>query len=430
MSADGSRVALGAYGNDDNGQEAGKVRIFEWNGTDWVQLGNDIHGKVAGDNIGAKLKLSSDGNSISFSSINNPNGFRVYQWSGISWEQKGTDVESTPNDLPMGSTSSSLDMSSDGNRVVVGNPFIDTPTASAGRVRVFEWSGTEWFRLASDIDGDEENEYCGKSVSLNSDGSILAVSHGFESRVYYLSDDTLTLPVINISANYQSDPGADVVIDATPIAGFPTDFDYKWYFNGAIIPTGSGGENPSITINGQLSKEGSWRVEVTNIAGTVSAEFQYMVMGDTDQDGLSDYRETSVYGTNPALSDTDGDQLDDYAEIHTHNTDPTLADSSGDDIEDGEALAAGFDPLVDYSSLVSVVTSNPQRFNLYDKTGIMDLRMNGLMMQKVGSSIEISFKIQKRDNIVEGEWVDYETVTRSIELPDAQSFIRLQADSP
>ena len=49
MSAAGDRVAIGAYKNDGNGTDAGHVRIYKWNGTSWIQQGQDIDGEAAGD---------------------------------------------------------------------------------------------------------------------------------------------------------------------------------------------------------------------------------------------------------------------------------------------------------------------------------------------------------------------------------------------
>ena len=42
---------------------------------------------------------------------------------------------------------------------------------------------------------------------------------------------------------------------------------------------------------------------------------------DSDGDGLSDYNETNVYGTDPFLTDTDGDGCSDGFEI-ANNFDP------------------------------------------------------------------------------------------------------------
>ena len=51
---------------------------------------------------------------------------------------------------------------------------------------------------------------------------------------------------------------------------------------------------------------------------------------DTDSDGLSDYDEYHVYGTNQANSDTDGDGLIDGDEVNIHSTDPLVVDLDAD----------------------------------------------------------------------------------------------------
>jgi uncharacterized delta-60 repeat protein len=61
---------------------------------------------------------------------------------------------------------------------------------------------------------------------------------------------------------------------------------------------------------------------------------------DSDEDGLLDWDETNVYGTNPNSSNTDGDAFSDWDEINTWHTDPTnpndpsLLDADRDGIPD------------------------------------------------------------------------------------------------
>jgi hypothetical protein len=64
---------------------------------------------------------------------------------------------------------------------------------------------------------------------------------------------------------------------------------------------------------------------------------------DSDQDGMSDDYETSVWGSDPNVADSDGDGLSDLAEWWI-DTDPRKKDTDGDGWEDGEDLAFG-DPL-------------------------------------------------------------------------------------
>ena len=47
MNAEGDRLAIGAQYNDGSMSNRGHVRIYEWNGTLWTQLGQDIDGEAA-----------------------------------------------------------------------------------------------------------------------------------------------------------------------------------------------------------------------------------------------------------------------------------------------------------------------------------------------------------------------------------------------
>jgi hypothetical protein len=71
LSSDGTEVAIGAPGNDGTGASAGHVRVYEWNGTAWVQKGNDIDGEAAADRSGYSVSLSSDGTEVAIGAIGN-----------------------------------------------------------------------------------------------------------------------------------------------------------------------------------------------------------------------------------------------------------------------------------------------------------------------------------------------------------------------
>lgn len=74
---------------------------------------------------------------------------------------------------------------------------------------------------------------------------------------------------------------------------------------------------------------------------------------DTDGDGLSNKEEISL-GTSVSSADTDEDDLSDYDELYKYNTDPLKADSDGDKLNDGEEIAIGLDP------------NNPETFGVPD----------------------------------------------------------------
>ncbi len=73
-------------------------------------------------------------------------------------------------------------------------------------------------------------------------------------------------------------------------------------------------------------------------------EGTYFDNSDSDFDGLSDYDEIFVHGTDPMNSDTDGDELEDGDEI-TYGTEPLDPDTDNDGLLDGEEIDEGTDPL-------------------------------------------------------------------------------------
>ena len=52
------------------------VQVYKWNGSSWVQRGDDIDGGADSDNVGISVSLSSDGTivAIGASQISNDNG--------------------------------------------------------------------------------------------------------------------------------------------------------------------------------------------------------------------------------------------------------------------------------------------------------------------------------------------------------------------
>ena len=61
MSSDGSRVAIGAFGNDENGNLSGHVRIYQYNNNSWSQLGADIDGEAKLNQSGSLVSMFTDG---------------------------------------------------------------------------------------------------------------------------------------------------------------------------------------------------------------------------------------------------------------------------------------------------------------------------------------------------------------------------------
>jgi hypothetical protein len=99
LSSDGSRIAIGAPYNSGAGLYAGQVRVYNLTGGAWVQVGSDIRGEAEGDQSGHYVSLSSNGARVATDAIYNDDGgnnaghVRVYDLiSGITSEPRSLKV--------------------------------------------------------------------------------------------------------------------------------------------------------------------------------------------------------------------------------------------------------------------------------------------------------------------------------------------------
>jgi hypothetical protein len=175
LSNDGRTLAVGAPNNDQFGSNSGNVRVFQLNSGDvWERKGNDIDGEVANDRFGYSTAISSNGNVVAIGAIKpDGNGYvKVFDWSGSSWTQRGATIVGEASADHFGW---SVSLSSNGNRVAVGATGNDGNGTSSGHVRVFEWSGSAWAQMGNDIDGESANDGSGYSISMSADGSRISV---------------------------------------------------------------------------------------------------------------------------------------------------------------------------------------------------------------------------------------------------------------
>ena len=137
LSSDGTAVAIGAHLNDGNGADSGHVRVYEWNGNAWIQKGADIDGEAEGDYSGFSVSLSSDGTVVAVGAQRNgaySGHVRVYGWNENAWQQKGADIDGEAEGDRSGR---SVSLSSDGTRVAVGADINSETGVDAGHVRVY-----------------------------------------------------------------------------------------------------------------------------------------------------------------------------------------------------------------------------------------------------------------------------------------------------
>jgi len=184
ISEDGGTIAVGAvHGANSN---SGYVRIYrlEGDGTSWGQIGQDIDGEAYYDGFGSSVSLSADGSTIAIGTPgNDDNGVdsgkvMVYRIDseGSSWERL---VQSIYGDNAGDRLGKSVNLSPDGNTLAIGSPGFWEENDRPGYVRVFSLESSlntgSWIQIGQDIIGEAKGDEFGRSISLSDDGKTLAV---------------------------------------------------------------------------------------------------------------------------------------------------------------------------------------------------------------------------------------------------------------
>ena len=163
MSHDGNTVAIA-------NEEINQVQVYTLNENKWINKGLKFEGD-AGDNLGCSLALSHDGSIIAIGSKNkssdkNKNGVvKVYEYKNSQWNKLGKTIEGNVNNEELGS---SLDLNSDGYRIVIGS--------GNGNVRTFGYNGSIWLEITEQLTNNLETDTeFGFSVAMNSIGNIIVI---------------------------------------------------------------------------------------------------------------------------------------------------------------------------------------------------------------------------------------------------------------
>lgn len=180
LSSFGNIVPVGDnLNNNVNGIKAGAVGVYEFDMGIWKQKGQTIYGKSLEEQSGFIVSLSSNGNTVAIGApykdwqgnFNSPEGVtRVYNFNNISktWNQVGQDINGNGWGYYSGT---SVSLSADGNVLAVDTIF----ESSSGVVRVYRNVNGIWTQIGQTIKGDGTGDRFGRSVSLSSDGTIIAV---------------------------------------------------------------------------------------------------------------------------------------------------------------------------------------------------------------------------------------------------------------
>ncbi|MEL6135159.1 MAG: hypothetical protein AAFR59_17515, partial [Bacteroidota bacterium] len=176
LSYDGSRMVVGAKGD---GTATGYAKVFEWDGSQWVQMGPTIDSSPFVNQAGFDVAINSTGDRIAVASPNyNPNSapisdingaVKVLDWNGAQWNQVGNIVEGYASQAAFGPH---ISLSASGHRLGMG---FEAALAGQGIGALYELDGNTWVQVGAPITGSSIFSSTGQSVALSPDGNTFAL---------------------------------------------------------------------------------------------------------------------------------------------------------------------------------------------------------------------------------------------------------------
>ncbi|MDC1336839.1 Ig-like domain-containing protein, partial [Flavobacteriaceae bacterium] len=296
LSSDGKTVAIGSSESDQNGENSGLVKIYNYNGSSWTQLGNEINGQSAIDNSGYSVSLSSNGTVVAIGApLNNGNGaqsghVRIYSYNGSNWTQLGTDID---GEAAIDQSGYSVFLSSNGKRVAIGANKNDGNGTDSGHVRIYNYNGTSWIQIGSDIDGDAAGDFSGHSISLSSDGNTLAIGTPYNDGN---GTDSGHVKIYSYNGNSWTQLGADIDGEA---ASDNSGWSVSLSSDGTSVAIGASANDGNGT--------GSGHVRVYDLVNLKSINLD----NDRDGDTILDDDDNCPDVSNINQEDMDGDGIGD-----------------------------------------------------------------------------------------------------------------------
>ena len=170
------------------------IRVAQGYLDDQTKKGNDIDGDK-GDKQGQSIAFNEDATimAVGASEHDNKKGtVRVYEMDLVlnEWTQIGEDIDGKEDNDNQGF---SVSLSADGYTLAVG---ATGHSFNTGAVRVYKYSSSSWTQIGRDLEGSSLDDSQGSSVSLSKDGDILAVgAYGHDNnqgrvRIYQKRDNT------------------------------------------------------------------------------------------------------------------------------------------------------------------------------------------------------------------------------------------------
>lgn len=190
ISADGSTIAVGAYGNDKKASMAGCVFVYTKVNNVWTQQAQLVASDGLANNYFGytTVSLSADGNYLVATSymakvggVAAAGAAYVFVRNGSTWTQQAKIVPDDPGASDY--FGSACDLSADGATLIVCSSHDDISGAvDAGSVYVYTRTGTVWTKQAKLISPiPAASDFFGFAAAISSDGTTIVISSPYQN---------------------------------------------------------------------------------------------------------------------------------------------------------------------------------------------------------------------------------------------------------
>ncbi len=295
VAIEGDTIAIGAYLNDQNGNDAGAAYIFTRNGTTWSQQAKIVPNDPAANAwFGSELAL--DNETLAVSAIyGGPAGkgaAYLFTRSGTSWSQQ---AKVSASDGTAGDTFG-FALALQGDTLVASATAYQSGSGFPGAVYLFERQGSTWSeqqKLAPADVGDDTTFGFGASVAIDGD-TILVGADG---------DDAMAVDAGSVYP-YQWDGSSwtqqQKLYSLDPQAGEA--FGTHVSLHGATYVIGANSEKFSPVPDGAPGAAYVFAADQIVAAQVVNDSFTYRASNGTDESNLATVFINIVASTAPAAS--------------------------------------------------------------------------------------------------------------------------------
>ena len=272
MNKSGSRfVASAIYGNA-NGYRSGTMRVYQYSGsTTWTKVGSDMGGYSANDHYGT-VAINGAGDRVAFGDnyTGDPRRIMIYQETGGNWSIHGTQTNGAS--IYGDSKARSIDFNEEGN-------MIGVVAFGEGSVRLYEYTSGSWTQKGETRDYDDK---FGISIALSASGNTYVAAAPLydppglsnAGRILIIGGNGLSISssgTIISDSNTTFTPGTNAYLSATNSASIP-DID--------LNNTKDFLEVPAINISGQpqsisVAQNTSSSFTVTATSAATSFTYQW-----------------------------------------------------------------------------------------------------------------------------------------------------------